>query len=124
MKKSLLLAVLLLSSAVKAETWVCSTPSSVGGTYITTFVRDGDKFIATLTVPPTAELGAKTLSPKSYDISLETETMLTLSLPRIIEDGGISVRLINKITNEFVTDAVLLGSDTVRSEGSCVKLEG
>ncbi|MDB2445308.1 hypothetical protein N9X66_09165 [Gammaproteobacteria bacterium] len=121
MKKSLLLAALLLSSAVKAETWVCSMPTSYGGNYLVTFIRQGDEFSRTLTIPAVRAEKSRTLEPKALEILVETDSMLTLA--EIKADGtAVGIDMINKVTKQHVSDAISFYSGTSRSESSCVEI--
>jgi hypothetical protein len=113
MKKSLLLAALLLSSAAQAETYVCSEPLSDGSSYLHTFVRQG--FSQQITGPE--------FRSKSYphEILVETDAMLTLA--EINPDGTkITIFMINKITNQFVNDAITFDGELRKVQGSCVKI--
>ena len=121
MTKSLLLAVLLLSSAAQAETWVCSVPTGYGGNYLSTFVRQGEKFLYTLTTPAVREEKSMTLEPKTLEILVETDSMLTLA--EVEADGtSVGIDMINKITKQHIGDMIDFYSDTSRSEGSCVMI--
>ena len=121
MKKSLLLAVLLLSSTAQAETWVCSEPTSSGGSYLSTYVRQGEEFSYTLTVPEVREQKSMTLEPEPAEILVETDSMLTLA--EIKPDGkSIGITMINKITKQFVGGAVNYDHAIGRSIGSCVMI--
>ena len=51
----------------------------------------------------------------------ETNAMLTLA--EIEPDGKqVGLIMINKITKQFVNDALYFSSDTARAEGSCVRI--
>jgi len=115
MKKSLLLAALLLSSAAHAETWVCSEPLSDGSSFLHTLVRQDTGFSQQIT--------GSGFTSKLYphEILVETDTMLTLA--EIDPEGTeINIFMINKITNEFVSDAVVLVGNRSKAQGSCVKI--
>ena len=118
MKKSLLLAALLLSSAVKAETWVCSEVSSVGETYMTIYVRQGEKFSGTLNAPM-----YKNIDLGLLEILAETDVLLTLGgiEPDATEVG---ITIIEKETGRYVNGAISFAGPVGRSTGSCVKIEG
>ena len=121
MKKALLLAALLISSAAQAETWVCSVPTGYGGNYLSTFVRQGEKFLYTLTTPAVRGEKSRTLEPKTLEILVETDSMLTLA--EIEADGtSVGIDMINKLTKQHIGDIVDFYSDISRSEGSCVRL--
>ena len=115
MKKSLLLAALLLSSAAQAETYVCSEPLSDGSSYLHTFVRQDTGFSQQITGPE--------FRSKSYphEILVETDAMLTLA--EINPDGTkITIFMINKITNQFVNDAITFDGELRKVQGSCVQI--
>ena len=116
MKKALLLAALLLSSAAQAETWVCSEPLSDGSSFLHTFVRQGTGFSQKIA-------GNGLRSGKSYphEILVETDAMLTLA--EINPDGTqITIFMINKITNQFVNDAITFDGELRKVQGSCVEV--
>ena len=121
MKKSLLLAALLLSSAAQAETWVCSSPSSFGGSNLVTLVRQDGEFTNTLTTPAVNGGESKTYELEPLEILVETDAMLTLA--EIKPDGTeVALTMINKITKQFIDDALYFSGDTARSEGTCVMI--
>ena len=121
MKKALLLAALLLSSAAQAETWVCSEPTTYGGSNLITFVRQAGKFTNTLTTPAIREEKSRTIVLEPVKILVETDVMLTLA--EIKPDGTeVIISMINKITKQYVNDGLYFFSDTGRSEGSCVMI--
>ena len=118
MKKSLLLAALLLSSAAQAETWVCSYPGA-GGVFLSTYVRQGAEFSYTLTTPATQEEESSTYQMRPLEILAETDAMLTLA--EIKPDGTeVALTMINKITKQEVDDSISFHGDISRSEGSCI----
>jgi|TARA_B100000795_G_scaffold216647_1_gene170571 hypothetical protein len=121
MKKSLLLAAMLLSSAAQAETWVCSEVSSSGKSFLLTFVRQDAEFSLTVTTPKTQEEKSRTIESEPYEILVETDAMLTLA--KIQPDGKrVSTFMINKITNQFVSNATIFDDEIPRSAGSCVRI--
>jgi hypothetical protein len=121
MKKSLLLAALLLSSAAQAETWVCSTPASIGGSNLVTFVRQDGKFTITLTTPAIREEKSETTELLPAEILIETDAMLTLVA--VLPDGKfVGIDMINKITQQYVGDSLYFSEDSAREEGSCVMI--
>ena len=121
MKKSLLLAALLLSSAAQAETYVCSEVSAEGNTYFLSFVRQESDFSVTLTVPETETTKAETRNVGQFKTLVETDAMLTLA--GINSDGKrVNVFMINKMTNQFVSTATIFDDPTPRSTGSCLKV--
>ena len=121
MKKLLLLAALLLSSTAQAETYVCSVPSSIGGSNLITFVRQDGKFTNTLTTPAIREEKSRTIVLEPAEILVETDAMLTLA--EIKTDGkSVGITMINKITKQYVSGAIFIGYETGRSEGSCVMI--
>ena len=121
MKKSLLLAALLLSSTAQAETWVCTTPSSFGGSNLVTFVRQEKEFTNKLTLP--AEEGFESMEMELIPAKILSETGTMLTLARIDPDGTeVHLAMINKITKKFVSDGVYFSSDVARTEGSCVSI--
>ena len=121
MKKSLLLAALLLSSAAQAETWVCSETLSDGSSFLLTFVRQESNFSLTLTSPETQTSTSMTLESEPREILVETDAMLTLA--GISPSGKkVSIFMINKMTNQFVSNATIFDDSTSRSTGSCVKI--
>ena len=121
MKKSLLLAALFLSSAAQAETWVCSSPSSFGGSNLVTLVRQDREFTNTLTTPAVNGRESKTIELEPLEILVETDAMLTLA--EIKPDGTeVVLSMINKITKQYVNDGLSFSSDTAREEGSCVMI--
>ena len=121
MKKSLLLAALLLSSAAQAETWVCSEPTSSGSSYLATYVRQGEEFSITLTIPEDQERKSETLEPKPAEILVETDSMLTLAE---IEPDGKSggITMINKITKQYVFWPLDYDEEISRGTGVCVRI--
>ena len=125
MKKSLLLAALLLSSAAQAETYVCSTPVLDLGfddnrSNLHTLARQDQHFAYTLKVPDPL-LGP--IGPSPLEVLTETDAMLTLMEKG---DDGTYVRIlmINKITYDFVTDSIRFSRESFygRETGSCVKV--
>jgi len=115
MKKSFLLAAMFLSSAAQAETWVCSEALSDGSTVLHTLVRQDAGFSEQITGP------AYKSKLYPHEILVETDTMLTLA--EIDPEGTeINIFMINKITNEFVNDAVVLVGNRSKAQGSCVKI--
>ena len=121
MNKLLLLAALLLSSAAQAETWVCSEPTTYGGSNLITFVRQDGKFTNTLTTPAIREEKSRTIVLEPVKILVETDVMLTLA--EIKPDGkSVGITMINKITKQYVSGAINIGYETGRSEGSCVMI--
>jgi|TARA_B110000914_G_C15240144_1_gene343730 hypothetical protein len=119
MKKSLLLAALLLSSAAQAETWVCSTPTTYGGSILLTLVRQGEVFSYTLTTPATQEEESRTVQRDPYEILVETDAMLTL-VDKAPNGRSVSITTINKITKQSINQSVDFGVDLGKSEGSCI----
>ena len=121
MKRILLLAALLLSSAAQAETWVCSSPASSGGSFLSTYVRQGAEFSYTLTTPATKELESMTIEVQPFEILDETNVMLML-VAISPESDGLGIIMINKITKQEVNNAISFYGDTIREEGSCVMI--
>ena len=118
---SLLLAALLLSSAAQAETWVCSSPSPDGGSFLSTYVRQGAEFSYTLTTPANQEYKSMTIESQPFEILDETNVMLMLvGISR--DRDGLAIVMINKITKQEVNNAIQFYGDTVREEGSCVRI--
>ena len=121
MKKSLLLAALLLSSAAQAETYVCSGVLAEGNTVFLSFVRQESDFSMTVTVPETETSTAEAWDAGQFKTLVETDAMLTLA--RISPDGErVTVFMINKMTNQFVSTATLFEKPTPRLNGSCLKV--
>jgi len=121
MKKSLLLAALLLSSAAQAETYVCSEVSAEGNTYFLSFVRQESEFSMTITTPETETRTGETREVGQFETLVETDAMLTLA--RISPEGErVNVFMINKMTNQFVSTATIFDDPTPRSTGSCVMI--
>lgn len=120
MKKSLLLAALLLSSAAQAETYVCTVASQNTAT-IYKIVRNEIGF----SVTNSSTLYEGGMPRVIYEASLtpiiETETMLNL-IDIDTEGTKLGIYMINKKTNILILDAVLYSVDTLRSEGHCVKI--
>jgi hypothetical protein len=86
MKKSLLLAALLLSSAAQAETWVCSTPFQQKVIVLSILCQAGVRFfLHTNCIPETQTSTAETWDAGQFKILVETDAMLTLA--RISPDG-------------------------------------
>ena len=121
MKKLLLLAALLLSSAAQAETYVCSEVSAEGNTYFLSFVRQESDFSMTVTAPETETSTAETWDAGRFKTLVETDAMLTLA--RISPDGErVNVFMIKKMTNQFVSTTTVFEKQTLRSAGSCLKV--
>lgn len=121
MKKSLLLAALLLSSAAQAETYVCSEISSEGNSYLLTFVRQESEFSMTLTTPETQTRTSTTTEIDPFKILAETNTMLTLA--RISPNGErVHIFMINKMTNQFVSSNANFSDVLPRTAGSCTRI--
>ena len=117
MKKILLLASLLLSSAAQAETWICSSISSEKQTMYK-FVRSGEKFIETVTTG-TEE------SSSMNEILAEDEDQLIIGYIRASGFlSGAIMKVINKKTLEFVIDGMYVSNDYafIREEGICTKI--
>jgi hypothetical protein len=123
MKKSLLLAALLLPCAAQAETWVCSEISTEGYNINTllTFVRQDTDFSLTITTPEGGGFKSMTIEGDSYEILVETQAMLTLANT---EPNGKRVAsfMINKMTNQFVSTVASFDEELPRSAGSCVRI--
>ena len=119
MKKSLLLTALLLSSAAQAETWVCTTPTGDGFSYLATFVRAGKEFSYRLTTPERGGSPTKNLELDPLKILVETKAYLTLAN---IHPYGfkVAVHMIDKQTKQYISDSIHFYGDTERSIGSCV----
>ena len=122
MKKTLLLAAALAcSGAAQAETWVCSTPTNYGGSYLSTYVRQDGEFSYTITTPATQEEESRILELGPLEILVETDVMLTLA--KIDLDGTeVAITMINKITKQQVGDSISFHGDISRSEGSCIMI--
>jgi hypothetical protein len=121
MNRTLLLATLLLPCAAQAETWVCSLPTSYGGNYLSTFVRQGENFLYTLTTPAVGVEKSRTLEPTTLEILVENEVFLTLA--EIDPDGSeVAVYIIHKEKRQYISDSARFYGDTSRSEGSCVEI--
>ena len=75
MEKILVISELLLSSAAQAETYVCSVPSSIGGSNLKTFVRQDEKYTITLTTPAIREEKSETTKLLPAEILVETDAM-------------------------------------------------
>jgi hypothetical protein len=118
MKKSLLLAALFLSSAAQAETWVCAGLNSENRQLIYKFVRQDGYFAATSSMQDREDLTF------NLDLLFEDDSLLIMGEFRSGPNGGVSVRMINKITNEFAEDAARMEKwfESVRLEGSCTKV--
>ena len=121
MKKLFILAAMLLSSAAQAETWVCTTPTGNGLSYLSTFVRTGTEFSRTLTTPETRDRPSSEIKSDPLKVMVENETFLTLA--EIDPDGSeVAVYIIHKKTKQYITDSVYFFGDTSRSFGSCVSI--
>lgn len=121
MKRLLLLAALLLPCAAQAETYVCSVPSSIGGSNLITFVRQDGKFTRTLTTPAIREEKSETIELLPAEILVETDAMLTLVA--VLPDGKfVGIEMFNKITQQYVGDSLYFSEDSAREEGSCVRI--
>ena len=118
MKKTLLLAALLLSSAAQAETWVCAALDSGNEQTITTFVRQEGYFAVTH-----SQQGSEDIKINE-DILAEDDSLLIVGKFRFGELGGVEMRMINKVTNQYAVDGVFLtkGFKVVRHDGSCTKI--
>ena len=120
-KKSPLLAVMLLSSAAQAETWVCSTPSKLGGSYLHKLVRQEAEFDYTVTIPADQWDGENSIDSDPLELLIETD--VTLTLASIDPDGvDVTVFMINKETKQFVIDAVYFEIEGGKELGSCVEI--
>ena len=121
MKRIFLLATLLLSSVVQAETWVCTTPTGDGLSYLHTFVRTGAEFSKTLTTPERVDSPSREIESDPLKVIVENEVFLTLA--EIVPDGSeVAVYMIHKKTKQFISDAVYFYGDTSRNSGSCVSI--
>lgn len=117
MKKSLLFAALLLTGAAQAETWVCAAIYSNEQT-ITTYVRKEGYFAVTL-----SQQGSED-KKFNLDILAEDDSLLIVGKFRFGELGGVEMRMINKVTNQYAVDGVFFakGFGAVRQDGSCTKI--
>lgn len=128
MKKSLLLAALLLSSAAQAETWVCSTDGYEKGTKVlSTFTREENGFTMSVTYPATNSFPSSTQEPEHLRVIYETDSLIALQNFRHYhtqepEEINVSIHLIHKETNSYIEQTVSFAFAFGRSEGSCVKV--
>ena len=121
MKKSLLLAALLLPCVAQAETWVCTLPSSDDSSYLLRFSRNGNRFSFTNSSILYESGNPRIVYEGSLIPIIETETMLNLL--DIKTDGtNLGIYMINKETNVLISDGVRYSVDTLRGEGHCVKI--
>ena len=117
MKKTLLLAALFLSSAAHAETFVCASLNSENKQLIYKFVRQEGYFAVTSSMQGREDLNF------NLDLLFEDESLLIMGEFRSGPNGGVAVRMINKITNEFAEDAAQMDKlFDVRLEGNCTKI--
>jgi len=117
MKKSLLLAALLLPCAAQAETYVCAALNSENRQLIYKFVRQEGHFAVTSSMQDREDLTF------NLDLLFEDDSLLIMGEFRSGHNGGVAVRMINKITNEFAEDAAKIKKlYDVRLEGSCTKI--
>ena len=121
MKKTLLLAALLLSSAAQAETYVCSSvaQSKVNQSFYT-LVREGDSFSVTFTTPAAAT-GTEAMSSVygGLEILMDTDNFLILQKLNK-EDADVSVYIVNKLTDSFLEQTVSMSYEYGRAEGTCL----
>ena len=123
MKKSLLLAALLLSSAAQAETYVCSPVAQNKVTQsFYTLVREDDSFSVTYTTPA-ASTGtvAMTSVYSGLEILMDTDNFLILQKLNE-EEAYVSVYIVNKLTETFLEQSVSMSYEYGRAEGSCLKM--
>lgn len=118
MKKSLLLAALILSSAAQAETWVCAGISSENVQTIFTFDRKESYFAVKVSVKGSEDIEV------NQEILAEDDNLLIIGTVSLDELSGANLRMINKKTNDFVEDSVFMSNKyaSVRQEGSCTKI--
>jgi hypothetical protein len=123
MKKSLLLAALLLPCAAQAETWVCSPPASSKVTQsFYTLVREDDSFSVTY-ITPAASTGTVAMSRVYSGLEILMDTNAVLILQKLDEeDADVSVYIVNKLTDSFIEQTVSMTREYGRAEGSCLKM--
>ena len=128
MKKSSLLAALLLSSAVQAETWVCGTDGYEKGTKVlSTFTREENGFTRSVTYPATNSFPSSTKEPEHLRVIYETDSLIALQDFVLYhleepEEINVSIHLIHKETNAYIQQVVSFGVAWTRDEGSCVSI--
>ena len=125
MKRILLLAALLLSSAAQAETWVCSSVNiEVEGslTYLRSFVRQDIGFSTALTTPMRPDKNPITFDSELINILSETDEILTLVQTDTTYGTDVSIYMINKNTKKYVVEGASSLGDTGRAEGVCVSV--
>ena len=120
MKKSLLLAALLLSSAAQAETWVCTYALKteldiLNEPTISTFSRNGDGFIYVF---------GSSGEAVDAEILLETSKELVVQNIKAYSSGftAVEIHIIDKESKKYITQAVSNTAPFMRIEGSCVKV--
>ena len=123
MKKSLLLAALLLPCAAQAETWVCSRVAQNKVTQsFYTLVREDDSFSVTYTVPA-ASTGTVATERVYSGVEILMDTDNFLMLQRLNEEEPyVSVYIVNKLTETFLEQSVSMSYEYGRAEGSCLKM--
>ena len=118
MSNKLLTTITLLcfSVATNAETYVCTADN-----YMHTFEREGERFTNVLRA--NFDNGSSTtLDPEYWDIEMETDSWLFLSLISIDGLGAaLKATIINKETGQYVMDSVRSIEFEARKEiGNCV----
>jgi hypothetical protein len=120
MKKSLLLAALLLSSAVQAETWVCTYALKtnidiLNEPIINTFSRNGDGFIY---------VSGSSGEAVDAEILIENTKELVVQNIEAYSSGwtAVYIHIIDKESKKYITQAVSNTVPLMRIEGSCVKV--
>ena len=120
MKKSLLLAALLLPCAAQAETWVCTYALQTNVDYlnkpvISTFTRNGDGFMYVFGSSGSAE---------DAEIVLETSKELVVQIIKAYSSGftAVEIHIIDKESKKYITQAVSNSAPFMRIEGSCVEI--
>lgn len=122
MKKSLLLAALLLSSVAQAETWVCSVHSNTSGNehkLRRQFSTGGSYYDYTVTYPEGQLDGEKTFELAPLKILFENDAVLKLADIES-EDYAVTVFIIQKKSKRFVLDGVYFSLEVEKDSGSCV----